>query len=148
MWGLTVPPRPPAAPRSKSVTISRIDNSAISQSTILMMLIKILNAYTLWPSNFTLGICPIDNAHAQNCECTRLFIEACWLQKDKEASQIFHPVWGGVCESNYVIQWKIQQPSKRMKNSVYQNRTNPRIVQGREQRAQSAMIYIEEEENV
>lgn len=56
--------------------------------------------------------------------------------------------FGGVCESNYVIQQKTQQPLKRMKNSVYQNRTNPRVVQGREQRAQSAMIYTEEEENV
>lgn len=81
-------------------------------------------------------------------------VQGCLLKlagyrKIKKHPKCFIQCGGGVgCESNYVIQRKTQQPSKRMKNSVYQNRTNPSIVQGREQRAQSAMIYIEEEENV
>ena len=28
-----------------------------------------------------------------------LFIEACWLQKDKEASQMIYLVWGGVMKA-------------------------------------------------
>ena len=143
MWGLTVPPSRPAAPRLKSVTISRIDNGAISQSTILMMLIKILNAYTLRPSNFTLGICPTDSTHARNGEGTMLFVEACWWQKDKEASQMFRPVWAGVVRALMSYRGKLGSLQREWETLCI--RTEPRTVQGREQCAQCAVTYIEEE---
>ena len=45
-------------------------------------------------------------------------------------------------------QWNTQQPSKRMKTLYTKMKQTLRIVQGRDQRAQCAMIYIEKEENV
>ena len=45
--GLTDPQSPPAAPRLKSIAIAiaRLNNGAVSQSTILTILIKTLNAH-------------------------------------------------------------------------------------------------------